>query len=263
MFTKHHVLSISLLFITGLALNAEKAVHHITPPNLDGAHLGKKVLCHRPMREGAICMDVSKINKKLVANNYGHGGSGWTLAPGCANYVNNLLINSDDAANLKHNTPIAIIGAGVIGLFTAYDLLQKGFTNITIYAHQFENLTSHNAGGLLAPVSMSNAPEIQALIDVIGTEAYKFYALIAQKTHPDFSAGAVIVPTYFQDRENSGLEPYVGQVMQPAEDIILDFGNGTTQEMVCYPDGIFIDTATMMVQLNEYAKNHNVRSENS
>lgn len=249
-----------LLALVPLSSSAAPELRSITPPNLDATHLGQRILCMRPMRHGAPNMGVEEKEGKVLAHNYGHGGSGWTLAPGSAHYVNQLLLDSPLSDELKDkNTPITIVGAGALGLFTAYDLEQRGFKNITIIADRFDALTSHNAGGLLAPVSMDNAPEMQALIDRIGVEAYKFYAAIARKEHPHFKAGAVIVPTYFENRTDSGLEPYVGKVMQPAKDVILDFGNGTTREMVAYDDGIFIDTATMMTELTAYLKSKGVR----
>jgi hypothetical protein len=36
--------------------------------------------------------------------------------------------------------------------------------------------------------------------------------------------------------------------------VILDFGTGTTREMVAYDDGIFIDTTIMMTSLAAYLK---------
>lgn len=231
----------------------------INPPKLETTNLGKKILCHRPMRQGAPNMNIEHRDGKIIAHNYGHGGSGWTLGPGCANYVNDMFIKTGETAGLQKDTPITIVGAGALGLFTAYDLYSKGYVNITIVAERFDDLTSHKAGGLLAPVSMNNSPKMQSLIDQIGIDAYKFYAGIAQKKHKDFSEGAVIVPAYFESREASGLEPYVGKVMQPAKDVILDFGNGTTRSMVCYDDGIFIDTAKMMAGLSAYLKSRNVK----
>jgi D-amino-acid oxidase len=106
---------------------------------------------------------------------------------------------------------------------------------------------------------MDNDPEMQKIIDQIGIDAYKFYASIAQKKHRDFKDGAVIVPTYFENREDSGLEPYVGKVMNPAKDVMLDFGNGTTRKMVSYDDGIFIDTAKMMTGLREYLEKKKIK----
>lgn len=250
----HFTRFLSLFCMLSTVAIAEPEVRKINPPKLDTAHLGKEILCHRPMRHGAPNMSVETIDGQLIAHNYGHGGSGWTLGPGCATYVNDMLLSSAQAKNLTKNTPITVVGAGALGLFTAYDLEQRGFTNITIVADRFENLTSHNAGGLLAPVSMNNDAEMQKLIDKIGIDAYKFFARIASKKHPHFREGAVVVPTYFENREDSGLEPYVGVVMQPAKDVILDFQNGKTQKMVSYDDGIFIDTAKMMTSLNGYLK---------
>jgi D-amino-acid oxidase len=227
-------------------------VRKINPPKLDTAHLGEKILCHRPMRRGSPKMEVELQGNKVIAHNYGHGGSGWTLGPGCAEYVTDLLEQSPHSSTLTQETLITVIGAGALGFFSAYKLIAKGYKNITIVAENFDSLTSHNAGGLLAPVSMDNNPAMQKIITKVGIDAYKFYASIAQKEHPDFKEGAIIVPTYFNTREDSGLEPYVGTVMQPAKDVLLDFGTGQTQQVVAYDDGIFIDTATMMTQLTNY-----------
>ena len=229
-------------------------VRRIDPPDLSDAHLGRRILCERPMRHGAPRLCVEQVGDKVVAHDYGHGGSGWTLAPGSAEYVDGLLIASPLAKDLRTDTPITVIGAGVIGLFTAYDLCQKGYTNITVMAERFDGLTSHNAGGLLAPVSMDNDPAMQSVIERIGLDAYRFYAQVARGEHPHFKTGAVIVPAYFDDRKESGLEAYVGKVMKPAKDVILDFGTGTTRRMVAYDDGIFMDTAVMMQSLTDWLK---------
>jgi len=234
--------------------SAAVEVRHVTPPDLSAAHLGERIVCVRPMRRGAPRMSVEREGGKVVAHDYGHGGSGWTLAPGSAAHVTDMLVASPLAKDLRKDTPITVIGAGVIGLFTAYDLVQRGYTNVTIVADRFERLPSHNAGGLLAPVSMDNDPSMQAVIDKIGLDAYRFYAQVARGQHPDFKGGAMIVPAYFDTRQDSGLEPYVGKVMQPAKDVTLDFGTGTTRRMVVYDDGIFIDTAVMMRSLTDWLR---------
>jgi glycine/D-amino acid oxidase-like deaminating enzyme len=76
-------------------LCAETEVRRITPPKLSTNCLGQKVLCHRPMRKGSPKVSVEQRYGKIIVNNYGHGGGGWTLAPGSADYANNLLLNSD------------------------------------------------------------------------------------------------------------------------------------------------------------------------
>lgn len=230
----------------------------INPPNLNPENLGERILCYRPMRHGTPAMNVESIDGKIVVNNYGHGGSGWTLAPGAVKYVIDLAHRQYDAKQLNKQTPIAVIGAGAIGLFTALELNNRGYTDITIYADKFDSLTSHNAGGLLAPVSMDNDPEFQKTIDKIGLDAYKFYKDIALNNNKQITTGAMIVPTYFSNRADSGLEPYVGAVMKPAKDVLVDFKNGTTHEMVVYDDGVFMDTGGLMNSLTKILKKHKV-----
>ena len=227
-------------------------VRKLKPPRLDTAYLGEEVLCYRPMRRGAPNMSIETTGTQLIAHNYGHGGSGWTLAPGTAKYVVDLVEDSEQGKAISKGDAVTVVGAGVIGLFTAYELVLRGYSNVTVLAERFDKLTSHNAGGLLAPVSMDNAPEIQKIIDQVGIDAYRFYAAVAKGEQPDFAGGAKIVPSYFETRDESGLEAYVGQVMQPAKDVLVDFGNGTTRNMVVYDDGIFMDTAVMMQELHKY-----------
>jgi hypothetical protein len=196
-------------------------------------------------------MSFQIIGDQVIGHNYGHGGSGWTLAPGCSKYVIDL-VEGQKSKIIAKDAPVTVIGGGILGLFTAYDLVRRGYTKVTVVAASFDNLTSHNAGGLIAPVSMSNDPQLQPLIDQIGIDAYKFYEQISKGQQADFKKGAVIVPTYFENREDSGLEPYVGKVMQPAKDVMLDFGNGTQRRMVSYDDGIFVDTAIMMKSIRDF-----------
>jgi len=236
----------------GSTPSVQRAVRRMNPPKLDRAYLGQRIHCYRPMRRGSPNLSVETQGKQLIAHNYGHGGSGWTLAPGSAAYVVGLAQQSAQGRSLAKDAPITVVGAGVIGLFTAYELVKRGCTNVTVVADRFDGLTSHKAGGLLAPVSMDNAPAMQRIIDQIGVDAYRFFASVAKGTNVDFAKGATICPAYFENREESGLEPYVGQVMEPAKDVTLDFGNGTTRDMVVYDDGIFMEPAAMMQSLRAY-----------
>ena len=44
----------ALLLIAPILASAETAdIRKITPPNLESAHLGQKILCHRPMKHGS------------------------------------------------------------------------------------------------------------------------------------------------------------------------------------------------------------------
>ena len=232
----------------------------LIPPALEKVHLGEKILCYRPMKHGMPNLSIEQKNSKVIAHNYGHGGSGWTLGPGSAKYVNSLLIDSPLGQELSNKSiPIAIIGAGLVGLFTAYDLSKRGYSNITIYAEKVDCLASHYAGGLLAPVSMDNDHAMQPIIDQIGIDAYRFYDGVARNRNIDFKQGARLVPSYFNSREDSGLEAYVGKVMKPAKEVMLDFGNGTTRKMVVYDDGIYMNTALLMAELHEFINTNNIK----
>ncbi len=251
--------AVTLFLVSQLSLAQDLERREINPPQLNTDHLGQRVIGYRPMRQGTPAMSVLSIDEKLIVNNYGHGGSGWTLGPGAAKYVIGLMQQKADAKKINKQTQIAVVGAGTIGLFTALELINQGYTNITIYADQFANLTSHKAGGLLAPVSMDNDPKLQKTIDAIGIEAYAFYKDIALKKNKQIPSGAMIVPAYFSNREDSGLEPYVGKVMQPAKDVIVDFKNGTTHQMIVYDDGVFMDTESLMSSLTEVLKKSKVK----
>ncbi|MCC8398342.1 MAG: FAD-binding oxidoreductase [Rickettsia endosymbiont of Labidopullus appendiculatus] len=234
-------------------------IRKIVPLKLETDNLGQRIICYRPTRHGIPNMSVTKSGDKVIAHNYGHSGSGWTLAPGAIAYVNGLLQKSKYTYDLKPDTPITIIGAGVIGLWSAYDLIKQGYSNITIIAKQFDGLASNNAGGLLKPSFMDDSSEAKSLMNTIAVNSYKIYSAIAKKQYSDFIDGAFIMPAYFPSRKESDLEPYVtAGVMQPAKDVVLDFGNGTTRKMVAYDDGILINVPKMMTTLTNYLKNRQV-----
>lgn len=222
-------------------------IRRINPPILDEEHISRKVICYRPSRRGLPNLSVERIADKIVTHNYGHGGSGWTLAPSSAIYVVDLL--EKFAPELQKDTPITVIGAGVLGLFTAYTLLGAKYKNITVVAEDFEDLTSHKAGGLLSPVYGGN-PEWEKLITTLGLSSYLFYKDVAENKVSGFEGGASIMPAYFPNTKESELDLYVEhKVMKPPKDVILDFGNGTQRKMIAYDDGIFIHTMRLMTHL--------------
>lgn len=255
------MLLITLTVFSDPTLADSLEIRKITPPNLHAANIGRKIVAYRPMRKGSPALTLEVHGDKIILNNYGHGGSGWSLAPGSADFVANLLEQNQLGIAVNHEDAIVVLGAGTIGMFTALELINRGYTNITIIAEEYDNLTSHVAGGLLAPVSMDNNPELQATIDAIGINSYKFYKSVALKNNRQITSGARIVPAYFASREDSGLEPYVGMVMQPANDVLVDFQNGTQHKMVVYDDSIFMDTAKLMQLLHRTLQDNGVKFE--
>ena len=61
---------------------------------------------------------------------------------------------------MRPQDKLLVIGAGVVGLSTALEALDAGFTNVTIVAEQFSpNTTSDGAGALWRPVFLQDTPQ--------------------------------------------------------------------------------------------------------
>lgn len=111
----------------------------------------------RPYREDSPRLEVDHRGTKLIGHNYGHGGSGITMAWGSAEAILDRL-----APELPPGSAVAVLGAGVMGLCTATLAQQRGL-EVTIYAREFPPTltTSSLAGGLWAPthVGVGSSPE--------------------------------------------------------------------------------------------------------
>ncbi len=234
-------------------------IRKINPPKLGLSHQGQKIIAYRPMRKGSPRIEIEHLGNKIIAHNYGHGGSGWTLGPGSVQYIIAQLCREIAAKEISTNERITVIGAGIIGQLSALELLAKGYNNILIVAPDFTDTTSHNAGGLLAPVSMDNDPKIQKLIDEMVMISYKVYGDIAKGQHAYIKNGCRFMPSYFETRQESGLTPLVeAGLLSPAKDVVLDFQNGVRRAMVSYDDNLFIDTANLMVEIEKILRSKGV-----
>ena len=76
-------------------------------------------------------MEKSILEGKTIYHDYGHGGGGLSLGYGCAKYVVDHLFLPE---KVSKNEPLAIIGAGIIGLSTAFLLIEQGY-KVTVYAN--------------------------------------------------------------------------------------------------------------------------------
>src|SRR5258708_15587084 len=134
----------------------------IFDPNLPGACIAGV----RPYRNGSCRLEVDPAASKFIVHNYGHGGAGITLSWGCAAKVRDI-VRTHLAAS--HDTNVAVLGAGVMGL-TAATLLRDLGLNVTIYSdRQRAETTSSKAGGQWAVSVVESTGKEHELGEIVRT----------------------------------------------------------------------------------------------
>jgi glycine/D-amino acid oxidase-like deaminating enzyme len=98
----------------------------------------------RPYRASGFVVRAEPLGDKRLVHNYGHGGAGITLSWGTSRLATQIGLQG-------HRGPVAIIGAGVMGLTTARLVQEAGFP-VTLYAAALPpDTTSNIAGGQWSP----------------------------------------------------------------------------------------------------------------
>ncbi|RDS78583.1 FAD-binding oxidoreductase [Alteriqipengyuania lutimaris] len=101
----------------------------------------------RPYRRTGFVVREQRLGATRVIHNYGHGGGGITLSWGSSRLAVDLGLPG-------HSGPVAVIGAGALGLTTA-KLLQEAGLAVRIYAESLPpHTTSNVAGGQINPTSV-------------------------------------------------------------------------------------------------------------
>ncbi|KAH7708718.1 Pyridoxal-phosphate dependent enzyme family protein [Aphelenchoides avenae] len=230
----------------------------LTPPVIKPMSQMKQIACYRPVRKVIPRISVKNISTdRFVAFNYGHGGSGWTLAPGSAKYVvDRLLKHLGIGKSMTKDEPVTIVGGGIIGLMTAYTLLDKQFTNITIVAESFENLTSHTAGGLWGPSFQRNdktKAQIKQYRQVLKDSHVFYKSVIKNPKHP-FHKAVAYVPLYACPHM-----PFVKEVKdhyKKPDEVTVSFGGSVNYKMLRYNDAIFMHVLRFMKSLKAHLDAH-------
>ena len=144
------------LGLTGLALPGCATTP--SPPNartgclpavdVDESRVIRTLAGLRPYRAGGFVVRAEALGDKRLVHNYGHGGAGITLSWGSARLAVDLGLPG-------HRGPVAVIGAGVMGLSTARLVQEAGYP-VTIYAKALPpDTTSNIAGGQFHPFATS------------------------------------------------------------------------------------------------------------
>ena len=124
------------------------AVTPIVPIRAHLDRIFRITVCLRPFRGAGPRLDVERVGEKVVAHNYGHGGSGWSLSWGSADVVVRKILASGNGER-----KVAVIGCGALGM-TAAITAQRAGLGVTIYARERPPFVrSSNATGSWTPDS--------------------------------------------------------------------------------------------------------------
>ena len=111
---------------------------------IDASRIVRTSVGLRPYRRSGFVVRREQLGTKALVHNYGHGGAGVTLSWGSSRLATTLGLQG-------HSGPVAVIGAGVMGLTTARLVQEAGFP-VTIYAKDLPpNTTSNASGGQISP----------------------------------------------------------------------------------------------------------------
>lgn len=151
---KRQFLTAGTLAATGLALPGCTAALRPTaasgclpPVDVDPSRVIRHVVGLRPYREAGFVVRAEALGPIRLVHNYGHGGGGITLSWGSSRLATQLGLHG-------HSGPVAVIGAGIMGLTTARLVQEAGFP-VTIYTAALPpDTTSNIAGGQWGPYSV-------------------------------------------------------------------------------------------------------------
>ncbi|HVF37108.1 MAG TPA: FAD-dependent oxidoreductase [Sphingomicrobium sp.] len=212
----------------------------LAPVKVDPTRVIRTVAGLRPYRASGFVVRREPIGDKALVHNYGHGGAGITLSWGSSRLATDLALAGTSG-------PVAVIGAGVMGL-TSARLLQEAGRAVTIYTAALPpDTTSAVAGGQVSPFGHFSEDEVTAEWRA-QFQAAMAYSWKRFQTQVGEHHGIRWLPTYEETRRTSvpsdWMDPYYpGARMLRPDEHPFRFAN------VMMFDTMYVETPRFMAQL--------------
>jgi D-amino-acid oxidase len=166
---------------------------------VDPARVIRTVAGLRPFRPSGFVVRAEKLGEALLVHNYGHGGGGISLSWGSSRLATSLGLPG-------HSGPVAVIGAGIMGLTTARLVQEAGYP-VTIYTETLPpGTTSNIAGGQIYPASHfdpdSVTPQWREQAAAAADYSRRRFQIMAGDDY-----GIRWLPTFDQTRRTGALPP--------------------------------------------------------
>ena len=162
----------------------------LPPVHADPSRVIRTLAGLRPYRRSGFVVRREALGDKALVHNYGHGGSGITFSWGTSRLAVDLGLQG-------HNGPVAVIGAGVMGLTTARLVQEAGFPVAIYTAAMPPDTTSNIAGGQVMPSGLfrrdSVTPQWRAQYDSALDYSIRRFQLLLGDTY-----GVRWLPTYIE-----------------------------------------------------------------
>ena len=206
--------------------------------NVDASRLIRTVAGLRPYRPSGFVVRPEQLGDKRLVHNYGHGGGGITLSWGSSKLATDLGLPG-------HAGPVAVLGAGIMGLSTARLVQDAGYP-VTIYTAALPpDTTSNIAGGQFYPhvVFDDNAVTREFLAQYTRALDYswrRFQIMVGDEY------GIRWLPTYEQA---SGPEPKLLPTFPPVDRMVPAAEHPFPLEGVVRYDTMYVETGRYLRQM--------------
>lgn len=190
----------------------------------------------RPFRPSGFVVRAEALGETRLVHNYGHGGGGISLSWGSSRLATSLGLPG-------HSGPVAVIGAGIMGLTTARLVQEAGYP-VTIYTAALPPQTTSNiAGGQIFPTGYFDddvaTPEFLAQADIAADYSRRRFQIMAGDDY-----GIRWLPTYDQTRRTGPLPPdprFPGRVRLSPDEHSFALDNVVRYETMYVETGRFLE----------------------